>query len=136
MVGDVDTAKIEKVVATAVELHQAKCPAVRAVGDALQALAAQQREDNQALRDLVNEKDAKWLQTFQQTRIDLVKGDQHFKEHDRRITVVENKSEANQTSIETAKTKAMVTVIKILLIFGAGSGVGAGLFKALQAVFK
>lgn len=136
MGGEVDTAKIEKVVKQAVELHQAKCPAVRAVGDALQAFANQQREDMQALRDLINEKDTKWLATFQDTRIDLVRGDAEFKEHERRIKVVESKAETNETAIASAKQKALVSIIKVLIIFSAGSGVGAGVLQAIKVIFN
>ena len=126
--GDVDTDLVEKVVARSIALHQAQCPSVKAVGEALRDLDKAQQQRHEAV-----------MQQLREQEIRFVEGGFKFNEHDRRLGQVEAETETCKSGLGALKearlheqNSMLRTLVKVLLIFLAGSGVGAGTIQLIN----
>jgi len=127
MPDDIDTEKIKRIVEDQIDLHAAKCPAVKAFGDAVRAM-----EENQQKRHEES------LAEYHKTEMKMLEGSYRMREHSRRIAQVEDGVVANGGAIQkiadtinTTKTGVLLVVIKWLGLVILCGGCGAGTLKLL-----
>jgi hypothetical protein len=114
--GDIETARVERIVERAVELHQARCPAVRAVGDALKDMV-----------DAVHAVKSEMLQAFAETNARMVRGEGVFALHQQRIESVERSLD----DIKKNQTSLTGSIIRLLIAMLAGGGFGAAVVNLI-----
>lgn len=154
MGAEIDTEKVRRIVAETVALHQAQCPAVKDVAKALQAHKDSTSAEIQGLRGDLQRQHEENLKAYHETEKALLKGDAEFKEHGRRIAVVEaatepvadngrrigavenvtrhitEEIEAHKESVTKMKDRVLVGLLKIVVYLVLG---GSGTAAILQA---
>ena len=100
---------------------------MKAVGDALRAMDANQQKRHEAQ-----------LEEYHKTEMKMLEGSYRMKEHSRRIAATEDGVEANEgaiqtvaATIESTKTSVLLVVIKWLGFVILCGGFGAGTMKLL-----
>jgi len=135
---EIDTEKVKRIVAEAVQLHRAECPAVKAVADALQSHKEETTAAISGLRNDLRDQHEENLKAYHETEKQLIKGDAEFKSHEQRLGAVENVTrhitneiEAHKQSVSNAKTKVIVGLLKVVVYLAVGGGGTAAILQAL-----